>query len=1402
MAQALPIIISAAASSGGTALAGGQLGAIIGSGFLGAAVASLGLLTNRSKHQTGRGTDDVLLTGASNIAPVTVVLGRARLQTVIIAAGAFNFYKSGPSDSGQRYHVANLIVALGEGEFQATGNVHFDGQAFADVIQDQPDLRSAPPIETMFVFEWRPGTDDVTAPPDQVLDVGAEFSYGFTELNDAGNRVYLGSGETPYPWRNTDVAFVRMGVGPQPRLPQIAVDTVGPDLTIRRSGNTSELSPGDVVGYAFFDAREGVFVHTLTASSASSAPFGLVKVPRNGAGRSHMQPPTAVTASIVHGWYLSRHDVVVLQDPNDNRSFWIANQWGLARDSAAWEKHRPNPGYAEPIRAHYLDEVHGILHSLHLISGKMTILQWHLCYGWVRQLDTDLPDSTPLAFMYSTDLGAYVVASANGTLKLVDPDTGKTFVSTTAVNLGGCVGVAVSGQRILVIKSDAAVYFDPDDGTTEALGSNGTGITEGELGGTVSAHQNSWTGHVTLAKPVSGTVALINFIPSVLEDLEDISALGTAGEIEFQWEAPDWALNIVYAVGVIVRDPGQIDIDFPEWQAGQFYSEGDQVQRGDTKYVCGFGHFSDLTNSPGVPNTIQYWTVWQGNPLPVDRPLYECIQGNTSSTANRPGTAGGVAYWSPVDSTYPKPDPITDWVRDWSTRTYNAFNLVQLEGNSSVAAAMYAVMVDVPELDTKRWGGGFSPDYFSLPSFEAVHAQCVGGVKYANPRQGDEAPTYRFAERYKCDLAIDTESPVTEVVQTILTSINGFRYSIGGRLHVGMPRRGALPIWHFTEHSLADSATKVDFVAKGPNRVRVQFAHVRDEYRQQTAEANYEFDQNSRSRVINDTISAPSIGRHGHAEILAKHVLQISEASRRHVATETHFVAYLFTPGDIVWITHAPTGLRRMRAQIAMMAEKGKGGGVALTLVEHRPTLDALRDSSLGPPPGCVGTDCDGDDGGDTDPGVCEEARGGTGSAVAWFNGGASYAPGTYFLNYLSGAYKLTPDGGFAVEGYDLVMRTAAGEIVVLAPAPAVATPSGGWLTDSAAEDANKGQSLEVALPVNTPVGIRLRSGAAYTNTGPEGVVRYEFCLEEHAGQCETCPRGCDQGCTEPANVGSCWFGPGSIMRVQWAVDLGGGSSVIAPTGSMDLPRTALDGDVVTWSAISDGLTVTLTYAGATKSAVLRLVDDATEETWTFAATVPCAGGDLALDTDNPISTAPDASGTATNRLIANPNPGTGADCLTGNGCGDDGPVVPTYSCNNPESLPSSLLATGSGWQGVCLTPVNGEHVLVPFNDLLIDQTYITATSISRNGCCQGGSVNITLKCVPATATEDQHWLMGWNWCNSGASYFCCAKRYSQDPRGTYTFDCTYEGGCGGAQTGGPVMDSCSCVAGTIVVSD
>ena len=103
---------------------------------------------------------------------------------------------------------------------------------------------------------------------------------------------------------------------------------------------------------------------------------------------------------------------------------------------------------------------------------------------------------------------------------------------------------------------------------------------------------------------------------------------------------------------------------------------------------------------------------------------------------------------------------------------------------------------------------------------------------------------------------------------------------------------------------------------------------------------------------------------------------------------------------DVLEFSHAGTANVQLKCRLVKI-EEGQDKRVHVALIEHSPTLDALRNSVISPPPGCAGEDCEPpeDDPGDTDPGTCEEARGGTGSLVAWFNGGGPYAPGTYFIS-------------------------------------------------------------------------------------------------------------------------------------------------------------------------------------------------------------------------------------------------------------------------------------------------------------------------------------------------------------------------------------------------------------------
>lgn len=378
------------------------------------------------------------------------------------------------------------------------------------------------------------------------------------------------------------------------------------------------------------------------------------------------------------------------------------------------------------------------------------------------------------------------------------------------------MGLCVAGQRVGVIKGDALIYWDVTNGATAGpFGSGGTGLDPGELGGTIKAIQNTWTGHVTLVKTIADTAAMINFFPSVIEEIEDISAMGSPGQAEFQWEADE-----------------------------------------DGNYDPGFSDESD-------------------------------------------------------------------WVRDWSWRTESAWELNLLEGRSSLAAAMWSLLVDVPAQDTARWGCGLPEKWFDISSFEALHARCVAGWRFANKRkvleEGSVLPqTYRYAERYKLDLVLDVVLGANEVlVGQMLAACNGHRYLNNGRLSVGISLPGHLPLWHFTDHNLAEGTMRVSHTSRAGvvNRVRVQYKEVRDHYGTEFAEANDEFDRNKMGRVAEVTATLLGVGRKGQAELLASQVLRHAMANRRGFDFTTHYLGYVITPGDPIEITHAPTALARVPAR-------------------------------------------------------------------------------------------------------------------------------------------------------------------------------------------------------------------------------------------------------------------------------------------------------------------------------------------------------------------------------------------------------------------------------------------------------------------------------------------------------
>jgi len=1257
MPVAIPLIVSLAvgalAGGGGpAAIAAGTFsigGALVGAA-IGAAVGAIGLL-GQKKPNTGRKTQDTISTTSIRTLPVPVVFGRGRLGGNYIALGNFLSYATGKDDGRARLVLLHAIIGLSEGPIQTIGNYRFDTRRKADALQLAVKAHNTSESE-YFITKLYNGRNNEGLLP-MVTNSGEPVALGFAE-DVGGVWLDITSHEPAVPWRNTARISLQAFCGYTPRLVDFGCDAVGQDFTLRRSGTTSGSNFHDAVGYAYYDADSECFFYTLTSSDTAS-PRGLVRISRSGAsGRQHTAPPLGVSSDIIFGWYLGRHDVVVMQDPSDSSLFHVA-YWGATNGSPDWEHYTPDPGYVNPIKAEYLDERHGILHTLHNGSDGRYVMRWWLGTGRIEKMLIDFPEPNYKAFCYSPDFHAYILVTVAGHVLMADADSGETFRDTTNVNVGGCIGVCATGNRIGVIKTDSFVYWDPQEGTTEVLGSNDNSLNEGCFGSTVSARQNSWTGHVTIAKPYTGsTAALVNFIPSVIEDLEDVSANGTPTEPEFQWQFPIWVVGHSYTTGDYVQSDGV----WAPWHTGTQYVIGDLVTGDDgMRYRCIADHQASAINAPGTDPILgvnesggaNFWVRDNGSGYKN----YVATATAVSTYSNGPGLAG--AGWDLYDLVMPQANSVKDWVRDWSYRTYNAYNLVQLEGNSSVAAAAWAAMVDDVNLDSGRWGAGLQASLFCLSSFESVHSHCVGGVRMQNPRKVKKHPdgtttlpaiSYRYAERFKFDFVLDNEIPVAELVTNeILASINGYQYMADGRYYVGIQKPGIFPSWLFNEGNMVDGAAAVTFQGRGTgiNRIRVQYTNVRDEYRKDIVQADNEFDQNSRYHVQMSTLSFNGISRNGHAEIIARGVLDQVHANRRSVELKTHFLGLAFTPGDCIEISHVGCGLSRVKSRI-VSSQEDERGDIKFSAQEHRPVLSLLRDTDTGNPndPGdSIPTD-------PTVPGACESAVGGTGSDVVWFNSGGVYAPGNYFLYYIDGAYQLNPHGGWTVKGYDVVTKDGAGNIVVLQPAPSFDDPDTGYSSAAIAEEANSGQNATLALAAAGPVGIRLRS-PAYDNTGAEGNPEYDLCLEKKA--CDDCDQ-CDEGCTEPANCGNFWFAPTSVLRVPYAITLNGAVPILPAVDQLDLPMLEATTVTATWQAdLGGGQTITAKF-----DAILLTMDIDYQKDggrWHFFGRFGFDGSAIALIPESSIwgSAEGDPVGSATPRLLANPNPKDGKDCFSAKPC-------------------------------------------------------------------------------------------------------------------------------------------------------
>lgn len=967
-------------SIGAGAAAGAIQGTIINPGWgtligaiVGAAIGALTLAIPIDKPK-GQKLQDIYYTTSIRNTVVALVLGRARASGNYLELGAFLGIKDKKKNQpGRRLRIMHAQVGLCEGPIQSAGNTHLDDKP----LKEQARIEEFPVRERWPHPVW-----------EIIFTLGDKTETVNWLITDSESKI-----NPPYiPYRDTATSIIHSVMGDSPRMANWTWDIAGPDLTVLRDGATA-----DPTGLETSQACGGYDGHTesfwfVPATSANVAgPYCLARVPRSAVGRTYTQPPSAIVGTVLRAWYLGRHDLVVVQDPGDTNRFWFG-RWGYTSTDPGWSSVVPaGPGgaYANPILAHYLDELHGYLHTVHedTVAGVRYIVRFNLLSGRVERLDTALPAGTYKALLYSPDFDAYWVATSTQLHMVEAHESGAILMSTSAVTTSSCIGLCVSGQRVGVITASGMTYFDPYESTSSATyGNNTAGVGKGNFGSAVFAAQNSWTGQVTLIKN-GAALYLVNFIPSVPEHIEDVSAMGTAGEEEFQW-------------------------------------------------------------------------------------------------------VGG-------EAAYPAANAVTDAFRDWSPREPAAWDLVALEGRSSVAAAMWATQVSEANLDSARWGAGSPPKYFHLPAFEHFHAYCVGAMRYATSerRKEDgtvEPATDRWAERAKLDMLIDSESNAADLLTEMLAVVNGYRYELDGKLYVGVPRRGGFACWHFTRAQMRPGSLKFSYVDRGTgtNEVRIEFNNVRDDYRADFAEAVSPWQQDATGFRRTRSPTIRGIGRQPHAAWLAKLLLDTFGSTRRVGTFETSYRGMIVVPGDLIEITDEFKGLDRLLARVTEVHENRALERVEIFWAELATANDALKIPSPGvaPPPG---------DGSDPHPENCDEASGPSGNigTISWFGNGQLYQPATYRVAYVEGVYRKDITWDYAVQGYDVVTRDGTGAIVVLGAAPAVADPAApGYADQEEAEAANAGQATNYATTISAPIGLRRQVGGDALPAG-DRFPTYELCV-------------------------------------------------------------------------------------------------------------------------------------------------------------------------------------------------------------------------------------------------------------------------------------------------------------------
>jgi hypothetical protein len=966
---AIPAILSGISAAGA---ANATVGSVLFAVGVGAAIGAMGLLLSNKKPGSRRTNSDLDITTSIRNVPVPVLYGRARLSGNYIAMGGFGGVKDRIQNTeGRRLRIAHAVLSACEGPIQAAGNYHLDGKSLIQTRKAEDFARHAPGWR----INYLPGTADEDVHP-FVSDEDSRFP-----------------GETKIPWRNTAKILLHSVVGDQPRLPDVNADVFGPDLSVEFGGGPGseeiEVDPGLVVSFGYDAYSERFWVCTTARMHLLS---------RRGEATVLVEPPDNMDGDVAKGWYLGRHDIICFQDPSDSGLFHLGYS-GISRNPQQWERVRPDPSiYTAAMSAAYLDELNGILHSLHSVGGEIIIARWWLLTGRVDRIVAK--DSIGGSFIYSPDFDAYVSGGS-----LYNPADGALIIG------GGVGGNLVSGTRVGTLSAGGLIWWAPfeKDGEIKSgmnVAPEAGGIEEeGKVGSALAFAYNSWTNHVTMLHPDG----LVNMFVSVIEGQEDISALGTTGECEFQ----------------VYDDPD-----------GPFF----------------------IKNKPEVD-----------------------------------------------------PPKMLKWWRDWSPRSFSGSisRIRNFEGHSSLAGAIWSTIVEETAggatdnpYNFERWGAGIPEKYVSRSSVEALHGWAVGCYKFRYPKRtvyneeldkNCEIKAYKkWGERAKFDYLLDAETTLSDLLSSeMLASVNGYRTIHGGKMHIVANRPGLFGHWHFTEGQVKDGEIDVTFLGRGanPNRVRVQFTHVRDEYRKDFAEANDEWDQDIRGRVQSETLGLNGIARFGHADWLANHVLDSGASARRQVSFSTHYLWMLITPGDGIDVSHRGAGLRKVTFRVMNVEENEEGVGKIVAL-EHKKTAPGAPVPSNA----SVGV---GEGSGDTGE-RCPSVRARLDDGIAWFFNGAAVPAVSFTIGYLANAYQRFGDPEhYFVEGFDVVTLDPDNNVeVILGSAPG----EGEFDTVDDAEEGNAGLKEAFSLSSPGPVGILLRQSYRPYGSLSMNAPSFELCFAGGSG--------------------------------------------------------------------------------------------------------------------------------------------------------------------------------------------------------------------------------------------------------------------------------------------------------------